>query len=557
VILGGLLLAGALVRIWGNDYGLPHTYHSDEGHIVNRAIRFHGGNLDPGFFNWPSLYMYLLSATYGVAYGLRGVVASFAQDPTPFYLIGRTLTALMGTATIGVLYVVAAELYSTRVALLASLFLTVNLLHIRDSHYITTDVPLTFLITVALLFVFRYWRAGRTGDALAAGLFAGLAASMKYPGGLMLLPLALAHYFRPRPAGGRLRWVVSPTLLAAGGLAAVGFLAGTPYAVLTPVAFLRGVFSELREVHTVQFGNEGDLPGYLFHLFHSFPEGMGLPLFVTALVGLGVALYRHGKAEIILLAFPLPYFLVIGTWSSRFERYTLPLLPFLALLAALGLATLAAAVRTRVARSGEMARWARPGLGLTLAALVLVAPEVLRIVHWHMLLARPDTRVVAGEWIEREIPNGARIAMEPYSPAVRLSPDMVRAQRARLGNSVAAEISRRRFDEFLASAAARDGQGYWLFRLNTYDLDQLVRERVEYVVLSGFTYQRYQRACGRYPEACRFYRQLEERGRLIYSIEPGTPGQALWVGDIYSPLTRLTERSRPGPPIKIYRLPSA
>jgi hypothetical protein len=380
---------------------------------------------------------------------------------------------------------------------------------------------------------------------------------MKYPGGLMLLPLALAHYFRPRPAGGRLRWVVSPTLLAAGGLAAVGFLAGTPYAVLTPVAFLRGVFSELREVHTVQFGNEGDLPGYLFHLFHSFPEGMGLPLFVTALVGLGVALYRHGKAEIILLAFPLPYFLVIGTWSSRFERYTLPLLPFLALLAALGLATLAAAVRTRVARSGEMARWARPGLGLTLAALVLVAPEVLRIVHWHMLLARPDTRVVAGEWIEREIPNGARIAMEPYSPAVRLSPDMVRAQRARLGNSVAAEISRRRFDEFLASAAARDGQGYWLFRLNTYDLDQLVRERVEYVVLSGFTYQRYQRACGRYPEACRFYRQLEERGRLIYSIEPGTPGQALWVGDIYSPLTRLTERSRPGPPIKIYRLPSA
>jgi hypothetical protein len=545
------------VRIWGNDYGLPHTYHSDEGHIVNRAIRFHGGNLDPGFFNWPSLYMYLLSAIYGVVYGLRGVVASFAQDPTPFYLIGRTLTALMGTATIGVLYVVAAELYSTRVALLASLFLTVNLLHIRDSHYITTDVPLTFLITVALLFVFRHWRAGRTGDALAAGLFAGLAASMKYPGGLMLLPLALAHYLRPRPAGGRLRWVVSPTLLAAGGLAAVGFLAGTPYAVLTPVAFLRGVFSELREVHTVQFGNEGDLPGYLFHLFHSFPEGMGLPLFVTALVGLGVALYRHGKAEIILLAFPLPYFLVIGTWSSRFERYTLPLLPFLALLAALGLATLAVAVRERVARSGGAARWARPGLGLTLAALVLVAPEVLRIVHWHMLLSRPDTRVVAGEWIEREIPNGARIAMEPYSPAVRLSPDMVRAQRARLGNSVAAEISRRRFDEFLASAAARDGLGYWLFRLNTYDLDRLVRERVEYVVLSGFTYQRYQRACGQYPEACRFYRQLEERGRLIYSIEPGTPGQALWVGDIYSPLTRLTERTRPGPPIKIYRLPSA
>src|SRR5262245_65175306 len=147
LVLGVLLVGGALARIWGNDFGLPHTYHPDEGHIVNRAIRFHGGDLDPKFFNWPSLYMYLLSAVYGAIYGLSGVVKSFSQDPIPFYLIGRTLTALMGTATIAVLYVLAAEFYGATVGLLASLFLTVNLLHIRDSHYITTDVPLTFLIT--------------------------------------------------------------------------------------------------------------------------------------------------------------------------------------------------------------------------------------------------------------------------------------------------------------------------------------------------------------------------------------------------------------------------
>src|SRR5262245_36918476 len=180
----------------------------------------------------------------------------------------------MGTATIAVLYVLAAEFYGATVGLLASLFLTVNLLHIRDSHYITTDVPLTFLITVALLFVFRYWREGRTREAAAAGLLAGPAASLKYPGGLMLLPLVLPHFLCPRPAGGRLPWIVSPAVLAVGVRAAAGFLAGTPYALLTPVAFFRGVFRELREVNTVQFGNEGDLPGYLFHLLLAFPEGM-------------------------------------------------------------------------------------------------------------------------------------------------------------------------------------------------------------------------------------------------------------------------------------------
>jgi hypothetical protein len=554
LLVGALLAVGALARLWGNDYGLPHSYHSDEGLIVNRAVRFHAGDLDPRFFNWPSLYMYLLSAVYGAVFGLRGVVEAFSQDPTPFYLIGRTLTAVMGTATIGVLYALAARLYGVPVALLASLFLAVNLLHIRDSHYITTDVPLTFLITVALFFVFRYWRRGRTADVLAGGLFAGLAASMKYPGGLVLLPLALAHALRPSPPDAGWRRVAGPPLGWAAAAAVAGFLVGTPYAVLTPVAFTRGVLSELREVHRVQFGNEADLPGYLFHLLHSFPEGMGWALFGLGLGGVALAVARRGAREIILLAFPLPYFLVIGNWSSRFERYTLPLLPFFALFAALALVAVARAVRARGERLNA-ARW-QPGVGLALAAALLVTPEVVRIVHWHLLLARPDTRIVAGQWIEREIPTGARIAMEPYSPAVRVAPAMIRADRQRLGDGAAGQaVARQRFDRFLASAAARDDQGYWIYQLRPYDVDRLMQNQIEYVVLSGFTYQRYQQACDRYAEACRFYQDLERRGTLVFAIEPGVPGQPLWVGDIYSPLTRLSQRIRPGPPIRIYRLP--
>jgi hypothetical protein len=548
LLLGLLLALGAFARIWGNGYGLPHTYHPDEGHIVNRAIRFHGGDLDPRFFNWPSLYMYLLSGVYGLIFGLKGVVESFSESPTPFYLIGRTLTALMGTATIAVVYAMGGRLYGMTVGALAAIFLAVNLLHIRDSHYITTDVPLTFLLSVAVLFTFRHWRDGRSRDAMWSGFFAGLAASMKYPGGLALLPLLLAHVLRDGPAGAAWRRVVSPTLIGAGALAVVGFLIGTPYAVLTPVAFVRGVLSELREVNTVQFGNEADMNAYLFHLLHSFPEGMGWPLFLLALGGVALALWRHGRAEVILLAFPLPYFLVIGTWSSRFERYTLPLLPFVAITAALALVAVARAARDRGA--GRVA-----AVGVPVVAALLVAPEAARVVHWHVLLHRADTREVAGEWIERQIPNGARIAMEPYSPAIRLSPAMVRAERDRLDGTVASTIARRRFDRFLAASAGQAEQGYWLVRLNTYDLAGLVERRVEYVVLSGFTYQRYQRACDRYAAACRFYRELEQRGTLVYTIEPGRDAQALWVGDIYSPLTRLSERARPGPPIKIYRLP--
>lgn len=523
---------------------------------MNRAIRFHGGDLDPRFFNWPSLYMYLLSGLYGLVFGIfssGGVIETFTENPTVVYTLGRLVTATLGTATIAVLYALAAETHGVTVGVLASLFLTVNLLHIRDSHYITTDVPLALLVTVGVLLIVRYWRTGRSRDAVWSGLLTGLAASMKYPGGLILVPLLLAHFLRPRPVGPLWRWVASPALAGAGVAALLGFLAGTPYALLTPVAFVRGVLSELREVHTVQFGNEADLPGYLFHVFHSLPEGMGVTPFVLAAAGVGLALASRTPQALILLAFPLPYFLVIGSWSSRFERYVLPLLPFLALLAASCLVALAGWLRQRV-RWGVAA--CRPGLGLAVAACVLVGPELARIARFHVLLSRPDTRVLAGEWIEREIPWGSRIAMEPYSPAVRIAPAKIREERARLGDSVGHIVARNRFDRFLASPEGQRERGYWTTRLTEYDLDGMLEWKVEYVVLSGFTYQRYRRACGRYPEACGFYAELERRGTLVYSLEPGLGGEVLWVGDIYSPLTRLSERTRPGPSIKIYRLPA-
>ncbi|MBI2461628.1 MAG: hypothetical protein HYV61_09130, partial [Candidatus Rokubacteria bacterium] len=112
----------------------PDSYHPDEPTIVYRAVRFHGGDLDPRFFNWPSLSMYLLSGLYGLAFGARGVLESFAQDPVSFYLVGRVVTAAFGTATIAGLYVLAAGAYGRSTALLASLFLAVNLLHVRESH---------------------------------------------------------------------------------------------------------------------------------------------------------------------------------------------------------------------------------------------------------------------------------------------------------------------------------------------------------------------------------------------------------------------------------------
>jgi 4-amino-4-deoxy-L-arabinose transferase-like glycosyltransferase len=526
IALGLILAGGAVVRFAGLSYGLSpaaHSdYHADEGRIVARAVRALSGDPDPRFFNWPSLYIYVLAAVYALAFGVRESLTLFPADPTSFYLLGRAVTASLGTVTIGVLYLLAAPWYGRLVAGLAALFLAVDLLHVHDSQYVTTDVPLTCLVALGLLITMRYLRDGRGRQAVGAGLVAGLATSMKYPGGLLLLPLVVAHSLRRRAAPGQDRPpVVTPALggAALAGLAA--FVAGTPYAVLTPGAFVRGVVDEVREIRSVQFGNEADLPGHLFHLLHSLPEAMGVPLLLLAAGGLGILAWRRAPADLVLLAFPLPYFLIIGTWSSRFERYTLPLLPFLALGAAVALVAL---VRRLVPPRGRAERRAFGGAALAVAVVLLLTPELARVARFHVLLGRPDTRQLAGDWIERTLPAGARIVMEPYSPAIRVAP--------------------------------AEGTGFEVIRLRDYDLDRLLRAQVAYVVLSGFVFERKARACDRYPTECGFYGELERRADLVLDVRPAAANLPLRVGDIYSPLTRLWERERPGPRIKVYRLPA-
>ena len=91
------------------------------------------------------------------------------------------------------------------------------------------------------LYALRYWRDGPSCRAPAPpGWWRGSPTSMKYPGGLAFLGLVVAHAPRRAERAGLAprRWPGHG--LAAASLAAGGFVLGTPFALLTPVAFARG-----------------------------------------------------------------------------------------------------------------------------------------------------------------------------------------------------------------------------------------------------------------------------------------------------------------------------
>jgi hypothetical protein len=517
--------------------------HPDESILVPLALGFLTGDLNPHFFNWPSGFMYLVAALfalYGAALGATAgggggsALDAFARDPATFYLIARLASAVIGTLTVVLTYRLGARAFGPAVGLMASAFLAINLQHVVDSHFATTDVPVTCAILAAVLTAWRYWERGRAGDALLAGLAGGVAASVKYNGGLVGVVFVLAHLLRARAGGWGWRGLVGravPVWLAG---AVIGFLVGTPFAAISPAEFFRGVFGEVRAIGTVQFGNEGDPPGLVFHLLHSLPQAMGVPLLVCAAGGAVAALARRSPAHLLILAFPLPYLGVIGAWDSRFERYAVPLLPFLSVLAAVGIVEV-------------VGRWRRGRqAGLVVAAVLVGILPAARLGYYELLLRRPDSRELAGEWIEKNIPDGARVAMERYSPPIRWG-DAGLGARPMLGPPVglADRVPRAR-----PAAAMRLS----VVPLGAYDLAALRAGGVDYVVLSSFVYKRHAESCQTFAAACRFYRELERSAPLVWAVRPTPEDQRLWVGDIYAPVSHVFARTRPGPIIRVYRL---
>ena len=105
--------------------------------------------------------------------------------PRLYYRTCRLVSVATGVATVPLVFLLAPRLTGDRrVGLLAALLLAVCYLHVRDSHFATVDVTMTFFTTLCVLLALEAARTGAAALFAAAGLAAGLAAGgAKYNAG--------------------------------------------------------------------------------------------------------------------------------------------------------------------------------------------------------------------------------------------------------------------------------------------------------------------------------------------------------------------------------------
>ncbi len=159
-----LLLAALAVRGTNLEH-IPVNLGGDEGTWGMEALAmFEGGRLANPFatrwFSFPSLSFLV----WGLSMRLFG--ASVAGL--------RAVSALIGTATVLALFVLARELWGRRMAWLAALLLAFGHYHIHYSRLAVNNIADGLLVTLALYFLVRGLRSGRAICFALTGAVAGL-----------------------------------------------------------------------------------------------------------------------------------------------------------------------------------------------------------------------------------------------------------------------------------------------------------------------------------------------------------------------------------------------
>ncbi len=383
---------------------------------VNMLLR---DRLNPGFFNYPSFIInsnYALLRLTGAAdgwslsqregYNLRAY-ADFS-----LYVFSRMYSVFGSMITVACAYAISRIVAGRYAAICAGLLVTVSYTLVQHAHYIkpaslaTGWMMLAAWACVASLAARRERKRSRM--YLAAAIFAGLAATTRYNAAAVAIVVFLTGlvllYHHPSQRALRtmvLSWLLIPLV----------FVACSPYVLRDFESFWRD-FSTIVAQYNVP-GQVADYFlvdhwtgfGYLWLYIGIF--SLGAPALIAAVLSLVAAwqaresrfLARNLAGLLVLLLAPmiLAYALVVMRTirPGHTDHMLLPILPFIAVLAAVGADWIARKLPapTRIA--------------MPAVALILIIQPLIMSVQVVEMFSQPDTRQVMLQWIHDHIPRGS------------------------------------------------------------------------------------------------------------------------------------------------------
>jgi hypothetical protein len=535
-----IILTALALRLWG----IWNVSATDEYNEVLEALRVGSGHLN--FMRWGKrVYLYLLAVEYGIYFALGWILdifqsrmdfaAQIVRNMEPLFIIGRITSALCGTLTVAWLYQIGRRFFNPLTGMVAAILLSITVFHIDLSQQAKVDALLGLFVVGVIYFTLKI----ATGQAMRrdfvwCGALTALAIQTKINtvvlGGPLLV--ALVYHWRDHGASQVVRsfsMYYMPAFL-------VGFLLGNPPVLIAPHKYLQAMLG-VSKVYTEAINeNPSTMIGFLAYPF-SFYRAMGFAVCALAVGALVFGLLRPNRRRALMLAFILPFYLVMG--ASRYmvyPYYIIPALPFLYLL----MGDLIASLWTRIASNIAISTAKVQILFAALGCLMLVPPVISAYRH-SITLTGPNTRYLAKQWIEANIPADSKILMDS-GKSINSSAPLIAENRATLERILSHARSNIEQGKIVNAMVDSNALIYYELLLQTvppkaYDITStmfgLELEPVDYYLENGYDYfiisksMKEARTTGfsirEHPQAAQFYASLEQDPRLhlIHVISPG------------------------------------
>ncbi|MCY3001716.1 MAG: hypothetical protein NTV21_07920 [Planctomycetota bacterium] len=514
-----LVLVGFVLRWRGVGWGLPHQTYRDGMVISTQVDYLQHPEKDPGRDEFWGYYPHLMSRLILLApddwvgepkepLELEGHLAR-ASEP---WLMARKISVLLSLLAIPGAFFVARRFVGDGWALFAAALVTFSMFHLSFAQQEKPHGPVSGTPVLAVLAAMALARRPSVGTWTVATLAAAFSVATAINGAFALLSAAAAVVIVLVERRGQV------AKLVAGGLLATAVVLYGTVRYFYPFLFFQGEAEKLGD-NAVNVGNH---PLDLDKLTFAGAKNMFLTLYlyepmllVLMIVGVVVFVVRRRRREqveperrrdfLVILPFLAVYGSFLLVYEDAFDRFLMPIVPFLAALAAYGASALTARIRSQ-------------GAVVALATLLLVEPAAATT-RLMLVRATPDTPTQIAHWIETHVEPGQRVLVLPYvdlplfysDAAVAESPD---ASSVLTWMSYQAKLDTKwklgpRYTVLPPRAVKRE-----LKELGEDPLGAVRARGADYVVIQSFG-ERY-----RYKELLRLRDELRTKGERVFVASP-------------------------------------
>jgi len=370
--------------------------------------------------------------------------------PLSAYIAARIASAFVTAASFTLFYLLGRRIFGATVALVAAVILLLEPFFLAYQRSITTDANqanFTWICLLALLLyaraVLRDSRRGRFGWLILSGVFFGLAALSKVTAALTLPAIGMIVVWTAWQTRAQRGWLrAALDLLVWGGTVAVTALVVWPALRADPRGtfslWYAGLSSEVAGHEQFLLGQATQSPGILYYPVILLARLSPLLLIgslagISALIIPGARRVLADRRAMLWIALTVGIMLVgVSLFDTKLDRYSVPVMPGLALLCAGGIIAWIGVWRAgrEASRLGNRTPAAIVA-AVVAAQLLVLLPHVPYYLPYFspfvggtagaqkvLMVGNGELLDKAAEWLEANAPPDALVGMSWYGPSM-------------------------------------------------------------------------------------------------------------------------------------------